>query len=140
MSSGFTGTGGYGSGGYGYGGYGSGSWAWNPWFGMFTYMPYGGIFNSPFGFGYYSPGMVSYLYMPGSPYYLGGSGLVNNGIVARNGTGSTSLRNAGSTPVISRGGAASSSAPSVGAMRGGASAGPAVGGGTAGGHAGGHGR
>jgi hypothetical protein len=141
MSSGFTGTSGFGTGGYGYGGYGAGagSWAWNPWFGMFTYMPYGGIFNSPFGFGYYSPGMVSYLYMPGSPYYMGGTSALNNGIVARNGAGSTAVRNAGSTPVVSRAGAAAS-APSVGGMRGGGGAGPAISGGGGGGHAGGHGR
>jgi hypothetical protein len=141
MSSGFTGTSGYS--GYGYGGYGSGSgsWAWNPWFGMFTYMPYGGIFNSPFGFGYYSPGMVSYLYMPGSPYYLGGGSAINNTAIVRNGSASTPLRNAAATPAISRGGT-SSSAPSFGGMRGsgggssGSSAGPAIGGGVGGGGAG----
>jgi len=98
--------------GSGYGGYGAGtgSWMWNPWFGMFTYMPYGGMFYSPFGFGYYSPGLVGYLYMPGSPYYYGGGGRapmtgLNNGTLARNGSGtSVGLRNGGSTGAITRGG------------------------------------
>ena len=53
------------------GGYGQPR-AYNPWFGMFTYVPYNGMFYSPFGFGYFSPGMVGSLYMPGSPYYYGG--------------------------------------------------------------------
>jgi len=55
-------------------GYGAagGNWAWNPWFGMFTFMPYSGMFYSPFGYGYFSPLTVGYLYMPGSPYYYGG--------------------------------------------------------------------
>src|SRR5579883_2300426 len=46
-------------------GAGTGTWAYNPWFGMFTYMPYNGMYYSPFGYGYYSPMMVGYLYMPG---------------------------------------------------------------------------
>jgi hypothetical protein len=54
-----------GGGGSGYGsGYGMGSWAWNPWYGMFTYMPYGNnMYYSPFGYAYYSPYNVGY-YMP----------------------------------------------------------------------------
>src|SRR6185437_3042212 len=51
---------------------GMGNWAWNPWFGMFTYMPFNGMYYSPFGFGYFSPFTVGSLYMPGSPYYYGG--------------------------------------------------------------------
>src|SRR5271170_9894 len=109
LGSGYLGNGGYsGNGGYGgYGGYGAGAgtWAWNPWFSMFTYMPYGGLYNSPFGYGYYSPGLVGYLYMPGSPYYYGGSGgatALTNGALARNGAASTGLRNGGTGAPISR--------------------------------------
>src|SRR5262249_32322818 len=40
------------AGGYGLGGYGYGGWMWNPFFGMYTYMPFGGIAFSPFGYGY----------------------------------------------------------------------------------------
>jgi hypothetical protein len=46
---------GYGSGYNSGNGNGLGSWAYNPLFGMFTYMPYSGTFYSPFGLGYYSP-------------------------------------------------------------------------------------
>jgi hypothetical protein len=35
-----------------------GGWYWDPWFSAFTYMPVGGIFYSPFGWGFYSPGLV----------------------------------------------------------------------------------
>jgi hypothetical protein len=68
------------SGGYGTG---MGSWAFNPWFGMFTYMPYSGMYYSPFGYGYFSPYSVGYLYMPGSPYYYsGGGGTSRAGLVS----------------------------------------------------------
>ena len=52
---------GYGSG-FASGGYGS--WAWNPWVGMFTYLPASGIYWSPFGSAFYSPGMIDYAYFP----------------------------------------------------------------------------
>jgi hypothetical protein len=154
MGMGYTGT--------GYGTAGTGSWMWNPWFGMFTYMPYGGMFYSPFGFGYYSPGLVGYLYMPGSPYYYtGGTGRapLNSGILARNGSGNPGLRNGGSGAAINRsgfngggfggfrgaavsggsvsggGGGTSGGGMSSGGMRGGGTGGAIGGGG--GGHAGG---
>jgi hypothetical protein len=80
---------GFGSAGYGYGGLGYGNglgtWAFNPYFGMFTYMPYSGMFYSPFGYSFFSPGMVGYLYMPGSPFYGMTNGF-NPGLVARNGS------------------------------------------------------
>jgi hypothetical protein len=74
---------GYGFGGLGYGyGYGynplfSGGWAFNPFFGMYTYMPYSGFGYSPFGYMYYSPTTVSY-----APWY-GGSGYAYGGGAAR---------------------------------------------------------
>jgi hypothetical protein len=54
---------GYGSGyGYGSGMMGMGAWAYNPWYGMFTYMPYGdSLYYSPFGYPFYSPMNVGYL-------------------------------------------------------------------------------
>ena len=50
------------SSGFASGGYGS--WAFNPWFGMFTYLPASGIYWSPFGSPFYSPGIISYVYFP----------------------------------------------------------------------------
>jgi hypothetical protein len=40
----------------------SGRWAFNPYFGMLTYLPASGIWNSPYGFRYYSPGLVYRVY------------------------------------------------------------------------------
>jgi len=50
----------------GFGGFGRsfGSWAWNPWFGMYTYLPASGIYFSPFGRPYYSPGSIINIYVP----------------------------------------------------------------------------
>ena len=65
--------------GYAGSGFARGSWAWNPYFGLFTYLPGNGIYYSPFGFAYYSPGFVNYIYAPvyaggyrGRPYNPGG--------------------------------------------------------------------
>jgi hypothetical protein len=35
-----------------------GGWYWDPWFSAYTFVPVGGIFYSPFGWGFYSPGLV----------------------------------------------------------------------------------
>jgi hypothetical protein len=39
-------------------GWGWDGWFWDPWFSAYTFMPWGGIFYSPFGWGFYSPGLV----------------------------------------------------------------------------------
>jgi hypothetical protein len=51
----------------------TGAWSWNPWFGMFTYLPGGdGMYMSPFGYAYYSPLMVSSIYIPrAAPFGVG---------------------------------------------------------------------
>jgi len=51
-------------GGPGWSGYG---WYWDPWFSAYTFIPGDGIFYSPFGWGYYSPGLVW-----GAPFFYGG--------------------------------------------------------------------
>lgn len=58
------------------GGYPSsyGSWAWNPWFGMFTYLPGRGYGYNPFGWMYYSPVTVYYVYYPSNGYGWAGGG------------------------------------------------------------------
>jgi hypothetical protein len=43
-------------------GYMQGGWMYNPYFGMFTYLPLSGMLRSPFGFVYYSPGLVNRYY------------------------------------------------------------------------------
>jgi hypothetical protein len=42
----------------GWWGPGFGGWFWDPWFSAFTFVPGGGIFYSPFGWGFYSPVFV----------------------------------------------------------------------------------
>ena len=50
---------------YGTGWYGTG-WYWNPWYHTWAFVPGDGWFNSPFGYGFYSPG---YWY-PRGPVYV----------------------------------------------------------------------
>jgi len=54
--------------------YTSSSWVYNPYFGMFTYMPYGGMYMSPFGYRYYNPMTVGRFYYRPAPVmgYSGG--------------------------------------------------------------------
>ena len=81
---------GYSSSGYGggYFGFAPGMWAWNPWFGMFTMVPFDGMFYSPFGWGFYSPfdvgGLYASCYFYGCYYpyyggYYGPAGTVGTG-------------------------------------------------------------
>jgi hypothetical protein len=63
-----------GSGPWGLGWWGS-DWYWDPWFDSFTFIPGDGIFYSPFGWGFYSPWLVSE-----APFYGGyGYGGYGNG-------------------------------------------------------------
>lgn len=48
-----------------------GAWSWNPYFGMFTFLPASGVYWSPFGSPFYSPGMAWAAYVP-RPSLLGG--------------------------------------------------------------------
>jgi hypothetical protein len=127
---------------YGYG-MGLGSWAYNPWFGMFTYMPFSGMFYSPFGYGYYSPGLVGYLYMPGSPYYYGGGygGYGSNyGGGGRTTGGTITTRNGstGGSSGFAGGSMAGRTAGGGGGFGGAHGGGPSMGGGaSSGGHGGG---
>lgn len=43
--------------------YGSSGWSWNPWFGMFTFVPYGHSYNSFWGMRFWSPQDVYVVYM-----------------------------------------------------------------------------
>ena len=42
-------------------------WFWDPYFDAYTWMPWDGIFFSPFGWGFYSPGFAY-----AAPFYGGG--------------------------------------------------------------------
>ncbi len=126
----------------------SGMWRWNPWFGMFTYIPMNSYY-SPFGYSYWNPIRVVQLYRPsyyggygyGRGYNNGSSGTrsangafnpSNNGFGVNSGIGRSVGGGVSSAPSGSGGG------PSV---RGGGVSGGGVSGGGAGGgavsHAGG---
>jgi hypothetical protein len=45
--------------------YGYGSWAWNPYYGMYTYLPGYGYGYNPFGWAFYSPFTVGSIFVPG---------------------------------------------------------------------------
>lgn len=76
-----------------YGWFGGG-WYWNPWFGVYSFLPGDGLLYSPFGWGFYSPfvfyGPTYYYYAPRlyrSPGVIAGAGRVNSGIHPRLGPG-----------------------------------------------------
>jgi hypothetical protein len=105
---------------------GTGAWAWNPWFGMFTYLPNSGMYNSPYGFGYFSPYAVGYMYGPYSPYAYGngyaggitsGAGGIGRGAVAPSAAPNTT--SLGITRAAGFNGGMSSPASSGGGGRGG---------------------
>jgi hypothetical protein len=102
---------GYGGMGMGYGSYGG--WAFNPLFGMFTYVPYGGMAYSPFGYGYYSPYTVAYAPIYSTATGVGSTARANTGgnsavaAASRSSLGSSSIVRSGLT--ASRGAAVSSS-------------------------------
>ena len=43
---------------------GRSAWSFNPYYGMYTYVPANGISSSPFGSPYYSPGFAAQIYLP----------------------------------------------------------------------------
>jgi hypothetical protein len=45
-------------------GWTSSGWAWNPYFGMFTFVPVSGAYYSPYGYRYWSPSAVYAVYQP----------------------------------------------------------------------------
>ncbi len=55
---------------------GGSSWLFNSYLGMYTFMPYRGIWNSPFGWAFYSPASVwnAYYYPPVYGGWRGGGG------------------------------------------------------------------
>lgn len=56
---------------YAVNGWSGSGWYWDPWFGSYTFIPGGGVFYSPFGWPFYSPGYVYWdpMYYGYSPYY-----------------------------------------------------------------------
>jgi hypothetical protein len=53
-------------------------WAWDPWQGMYTFLPRYGYMNNPFGMAWYSPGTVWVAYLPGNGVYQGNTSSGNS--------------------------------------------------------------
>jgi hypothetical protein len=81
------------SSGTGYGGLWNG-WQFNQMFGMYTYVPYDGYLFSPFGYGFWSPGMVWQ-----APVYYGGGG-AGGGVTRSPGLSHTGTGTGKHTPFI----------------------------------------
>jgi hypothetical protein len=76
-------------GGYGFSGFNAPGWFWNSAFNSWAWLPGNAIYYSPFGFGFYGPGLVGYAPVIYAPIY-GGTVVSNNGQnVAGGGGGST---------------------------------------------------
>ena len=60
------------NGGYSSGFFGGSGWAFNPMFGMYTYLPLSGFGYSPFGYGWWSPATIGYFTPFYGGYYGGG--------------------------------------------------------------------
>ncbi|MBV9760226.1 MAG: FecR domain-containing protein [Acidobacteriaceae bacterium] len=59
---------------YGYSGFYSPGWFWNNGFDSWAWLPAYGAFYSPFGWGFYAPGVVGYAPVVYAPVYGGGGG------------------------------------------------------------------
>jgi hypothetical protein len=59
-------------GGYGFSGWYGPGWCWNGGFGAWAWLPGNGAFFSPFGWGFYAPGLVGYAPIIAAPIYRGG--------------------------------------------------------------------
>jgi hypothetical protein len=72
----------YGLGGYGgwtglgFGGWYGPGWYWNSGFNSWAWLPMDGAFYSPFGYGFYGPGVLPYAPVVYAPVYGGGGGAV----------------------------------------------------------------
>ena len=101
-----------------YGSWGSNNWIWNPFFGTFTYLPMGGMYDSFWGYRFWSPDSVYLLYVPRQNYWYPGAASSSATAAAV----STGASRPGSTGLLSggAGGRETPSAPVFG--RGGTSA------------------
>ncbi len=60
-------------GGYGFGGWYTPGWFWNNGFNSYAWLPGNGAFFSPFGYGFYGPGLIPYAPVVIAPVYRGGT-------------------------------------------------------------------
>ena len=72
-----------------------GGWYLNQNLGMYSYIPYDGIFMSPWGYGLYSPGTIYSYYSPGGYTWSGGSGARNTSFVPQPVSGNLGIQRSG---------------------------------------------
>ncbi len=91
-------------------------WAFNPFFGMYTYIPCSGRYASPYGFLFWSPATVYRVYAP-RPVYSPGYGGSESGFSASRGYASMSQASGGYSGAVSSvsSGSVSASSPGVSA-------------------------
>ncbi len=65
-------------GGLGFGGWYGPGWFWNSGFNSWAWLPMDGAFYSPFGYGFYGPGVLPYAPVIIAPVYGGGGGAVKS--------------------------------------------------------------
>jgi len=122
-----------------------GMWGFNPYFGVYTFIPGSGRLCDPYyGTCYWSPGYVNRLYYQPPPMYTGGGGGYNAGMGATAGGYSGTAASAASMPsssgaAASMGSSAASSAGSSSVGHGSAGGGGGGGGGASAGGGGGRG-
>jgi hypothetical protein len=116
--------------------FGASRWMWNPYMNMFTFIPMRGVWMSPFGWSFYSPGAVWALYTPRWGGWGGGGSAMNptgprfdpnlgyNTIPMRS---PTRVGGYGGGSVGGGGGAVAAPSAPAAPSRGGGSMGPAVG-------------
>ncbi len=76
-------------GGYGFSGVGNPGWMWNGGMNSWAWLPGNSAFFSPFGYGFYGPGLVAYAPVVYAPVYGGGYGYLGGGgvpVARRSGT------------------------------------------------------
>ncbi|MCU1335078.1 MAG: hypothetical protein JWO19_659 [Bryobacterales bacterium] len=59
-------------------GFSNSLWAWDPWMGMYTFLPRSGHLYSPFGFSWYSPASVWIVFQPAPNYGYQGNNSASN--------------------------------------------------------------
>ena len=76
-------------GGLGFGGWYGPGWYWNSGFNSWAWLPMNGAFYSPFGYGFYGPGVLPYAPVVVAPVYAGGGGYVKGGKGVKNAPAAT---------------------------------------------------
>lgn len=92
----------------------SSGWVWNPWFGMFTFVPYNSMFNNFWGSRFWSPQTVYTVYAPpriSTPSIGAGSGGWHSAGGGYNSMPASSSGSSGVVTSTATAGAANSSAP-----------------------------